>query len=72
MLTWLVIGSNGYCGQLPEKRELRTGMGKPRTQFPPSGQGGQGGSGAKPRVPGAPTAASAAAIETPGVHAELK
>lgn len=36
MLTWLVIGSNGYCGQLPKKRELRAGMGKPRAQFPPS------------------------------------
>lgn len=35
MLTCLGIGRNGYCGQLPEKRELGAGMRKPRTCLPP-------------------------------------
>ena len=81
MLTRLGIGSNGYCGQLPEWRKLGAGTGKPRTCLPlqqhrplprpcwPRGSGQNHASQVSP--PSAP-ASPAAAIETPGVHSGLK
>lgn len=58
MLTCLGIGRNGYCGQLPETRELGAGMRKPRTCLPPSQHRPLGRpccprcSGTKPRIVG--------------------
>lgn len=81
MLTRLGIGSNGYCGQLPERRKLGAGTGKPRTCLPlqqhrplprpcrPRGSGQNRASQVShPLAPAFP----AAAIETPGVHTGLK
>lgn len=53
LLTWLGIGSHGYCGQLPKKQTRGAGSGKPERCLPPwQHRSPQGPCCTQPHIPG--------------------